>query len=403
MLEHITDEDSELLEGLGVETASEVSGGHSAKEQRIIAGFEEIVRFIEEHGRLPQHGEGRDTFERIYAVRLDQIRASSECREALKDQDSHGLLVAGDYLNGELTYEVLSDKELTEEELLASLGAEPSLGHDITELVHVRSHEEIKAAEEIAQRTPCKDFDNFKPIFEAVQRELESGHRRTAKYRDNAEINSGDLFILEGQKLIVAEMGNAFISDYGRPDWRLRVVYDNATESDLLMRSLQRALNRDTASRRISVPGLGPLFSDEEDADDSKSGFIYVLRSESTHPFVVENRLVLHKIGVTGGEVKKRVANAKHDPTYLLADVEIVATYKLANLNRQAFETLLHKCLSSARLDLELQDRFGASVEPREWFLVPLNIIHEVIQKIKDETIGDFRYDPETARLTNIR
>lgn len=95
---------------------------------------------------------------------------------------------------------------------------------------------------------------------------------------------------------------------------------------------------------------------------------IYVLRSKSDDPFVAKNRSVLHKIGVTGGDVKSRVANARKDPTYLLADVEIVATFKLANINRQRLEALLHKFFGKARLDLELKDRFGGQVEPREWF-----------------------------------
>ena len=277
-----------------------------------------------------------------------------------------------------------------------------SLTDDVTQLVHVRPREEIKAAEEIAQRNPCKDFDRFQPIFEKVQRELEAGARQTLKYGDNAEVKKGDLFILDGQKVIVADMGDPFVSDYGRPDRRLRVVYDNGTESDLLVRSLQRALNKDKASRRITDPNLGPLFSDEEEEDDLQTGYIYVLRSKSEHPFVAQNRSVIHKIGVTGGDVKSRICNARKDPTYLLADVEIVATFKLANINRKRLEALLHKFFGSARLDLELKDRFGGQVEPREWFLVPLTVIEEAIQKLKEGTIGSFRYDPESARLLKV-
>ena len=175
-----------------------------------------------------------------------------------------------------------------------------------------------------------------------------------------------------------------------------------APKATCSLRSLQRALYKDKASRRITEPGFGPLFSDDEEEDDLATGYIYVLRSKSEHPFVAEHRSVIHKIGVTGGDVKSRVANAKKDPTYLLADVEIVATYKLANVNRKALEALLHKFFGSARLDLELKDRFGSQVEPREWFLVPLPVIDEAIQKIKDGTIGGFRYDPETARLVPV-
>ena len=186
--------------------------------------------------------------------------------------------------------------------------------------------------------------------------------------------------------------GREFVSDYGRPDRRLRVVYDNGTESDLLLRSLQRALYKDKASRRIYRPGFGPLFSSEcEEEGDLATGYIYVLRSKSDHPFIAEHRSVIHKIGVTGGDVKSRIANAKKDPTYLLADVEIVATYKLANVNRKALEALLHKFLA-ARLDLELKDRFGSQVEPREWFLVPLAVIDEAIQRSRMGRLIGFRF-----------
>jgi hypothetical protein len=268
--------------------------------------------------------------------------------------------------------------------------------------VNVRSREEIKAAEEIAQRNPCHDFAEFQPIFEKVQCELDAGKRQTLKYRDDAEVRKGDLFILEGQTVIVAEMGDPFINNYERPDRRLRVVYANGTESDLLLRSLQRALNKDKASRRITEPGFGPLFSDVEEEGDSATGYIYVLRSKSEHPFIAENRSVIHKIGVTGGDVKSRIGNAKKDSTFLLAEVEVVATFKLANIDRKRLEALIHKFFGSARLDLELKDRFGVQVESREWFLLPLPVIEEAIQKIQEGTIGSFRYDSETARLVEV-
>lgn len=394
MPKDITDEDLELLGDLGVDAEANQTGGRSAREQRIIAGFEEIERFVQEHGRKPEHGENRDIFERLYAVRLDRIRESRECREILRSMDSHGLLDIGDDAQSSRVNEEPSD-----EELLDALGVGAVPAEDVTQLVHVRSREEKTAAEEIAQRNPCKDFGEFRPLFEKVQHDLGTGQRRTLKYKENADVKKGDMFILDGQKVIVAELGEPFVSDYGRPDRRLRVVYDNGTESDLLVRSLQRALNKDKASRRITEPDLGPLFSDEEEEDDLPTGYIYVLRSKSEHPFVAEHRSVLHKIGVTGGDVKARIANAKKDPTYLLADVEIVATFKLSNINRKRLETLLHRFFAAARLDLELKDRFGFQVEPREWFLAPLAVIEEAIEKLKDGTIENFRYDPEAAKL----
>ena len=392
MANEITDDDLALLGKLGVETEPAQVDGRSAKEQRVIAGFEEIERFVQEHGRMPQHGEGRDIFERLYAVRLDRIRSSAECRAILADRDSHGLLGRSDEVEASRVKEDISDTEL-----LASLGVDVTREADITNLTYVRSREEINAAEEIAQRNPCRDFSEFKPLFEKTQRELESGERHTIKFQDNAEIRKGDFFILNGQKVYVANLGDLFVNDYGRPDRRLRVIYDNGTESDLLLRSLQRALNKDEASRRITQPGFGPLFSDEEEEDDLPTGHIYVLRSKSEHPFVAQNRSVIHKIGVTGRDVKTRIATAKKDPTYLFADVEVVATFKLSNINRKRLEALLHKVFASARLDLVLD--FGGGVEAREWFLVPLPAIEEGINRLKDGSIANYRYDRETARI----
>lgn len=396
MPKHTTDADRDLLSELGVDTETTPAAKRSSKEERIIAGFEEIERFVAARGRLPQHGEDRDIFERLYAVRLERLQGSQECRQVLQPLDSHKLLEAGSDIG------LTEGEDLTDEALLASLGIDAAPEGDVTELRYVRSRQEIKSAEEIAQRTLCEDFGDFKPVFDKVQRDLETGERQTLKYQDHAEVNQGDLFILDGQKVIVVEMDDLFTGEHGRPDRRLRVVYDNATESDLLLRSLQRALNKDKASRRITSPDFGPLFSEFEAAGDLPTGYIYVLRSQSEDPFIAENRSVIHKIGVTGKDVKKRVANAKKDATYLLADVEIVATFKLANINRKGLETLLHNFFNSARLDVELQDRFGTPVKPREWFLVPLEVIEAAIEKIKAGTIHQFRYDPKTASLTQL-
>jgi len=397
MAKGVTDEDVELLEELGVEAEPVQTGGRSAREQRIIAGFEEIERFVEQNGRLPEHGEKRDIFERLYARRLDRIRASAECREVLKDLDTKGLLGKETLSDG-----ILRDSPADDEALLASLGVNSGGADDLTKLVHVRPRDEIRAAEEVAQRNPCRDFDRFSRLFANIQRELTAGARRTVKYQDNAGVKKGDLFILDGQKVFVADEGEPFVTDYGRPDRRLRVIYDNGTESDLLVRSLQRALNKDKASRRITDPDAGPLFSGIAEADDLQTGYIYVLQSKSDHPFVASHRQVIHKIGVTGGEVKNRIAHAKKDPTYLLADVEVVATFKLANISPQKLETLLHKFFAGARLDVELKDRFGFQVEPREWFLVPLPVIEEAIERLKDGSIEAYRYDAEKAQLVKL-
>ncbi|MDX2144298.1 MAG: GIY-YIG nuclease family protein, partial [Rhodospirillaceae bacterium] len=126
----------------------------------------------------------------------------------------------------------------------------------------------------------------------------------------------------------------------------------------------------------------------------------YVLRSKSDHPKINSNRDILHKIGVTGGDIRTRIANAKLDPTFLMAEVEVVATYELYNINRTKLENLIHRFFEHARLDIEIKDRFGQPVIPREWFLVPRFVVDEVVERIKDGTIANYRYDVGHARLT---
>ena len=244
-----------------------------------------------------------------------------------------------------------------------------------------------------------KEFETFKPLFEQVQKELTTGLRETRPFEIKAEIEQGRFFIVSGQIAYVAEKGETTLTDQGQTDARLRGIFDNGTQSKMLMRSLQRALNKDDAGRRITDPTAGPLFSGKNADGDEASGTIYVLRSKSDHPLVTENRELVHKIGVTNTDVEKRIAGANLQPTFLMANVEVVATYELYNINRTKFENLIHRIFEPARLDIEIMDRFGRPTAPREWFLVPLFVIKEAVEKIKDGTITDYRYDTESASL----
>ena len=392
MAKKFTQEDDALLAELGVEVETKKAVTHTPREERIIAGFEEIQRFAEENGSAPQHGEDRDIFERLYAVRLDRIRELQECRDLAEPLDESGLLT------GAVEVQLASAEELDDDALLAELGIEVE-APPITELKHVRSTAEKKAAEEVASRDKCEGFDTFKPLFEQVQKELDSGLRDTRPFEMKAEIEKGRFFIVGGQKAYVADKGETTINDQGRTDARLRVIFDNGTESNMLMRSLQRSLNKDEAGRRITEPTAGPLFSDQTIDGDEASGTIYVLRSKADHPLVAENRELVHKIGVTNMSVEKRIAGAHLQPTFLMANVEIVATYELYNINRTKLENLIHRIFEPARLEIEIMDRFGRPVVPREWFLVPLFVINEAVERIKDGTISGFVYDPQKAKI----
>lgn len=371
---------------------SDKKTGRTPREERVIAGFEDIQRFVEQHGHAPRHGDDKDIFERLYAVRLDRLREQEECRTLLLPLDHQGLLTAAEIREPQGEY------SMTDDELLAELagGVDES---DIQNLRHVRSSAEKREAEEIAQRERCEDFERFQPLFEQVQRELQSGTRVTRTFIRDASIEEGQFFILGGQTVYVADVGETIKAPNGESDARLRVIYSNGTESNLLRRSLQRALYKDDAGRRITDADAGPLFGEALEPDDIESGTIYVLRSHSTHPFVAEHRELIHKIGVTGGKVETRIAGADKDATYLLAEVEVVATYKLHNINRARMENLFHRLFSPAQIELTIPDRFGNPVKPREWFLVPLHVIDEAVERIRDGSITGVAYDPQSARL----
>lgn len=180
-------------------------------------------------------------------MRLDRLRALEECRLLLAPLDRQGLLADA------ATAPAAPIETMDDDELLAELeGVEGT--SDITELRHVRTAADKRAAEEIANRTVCKDFETFKPLFAQVRKDLDAGIRQTRPFQTMAEIKKGEFFIVGGQIAYVAEVGEEFMTEYERRDSRLRVIYDNGTESDVLLRSLQRALHRDGPAGGSPIP-----------------------------------------------------------------------------------------------------------------------------------------------------
>lgn len=367
----------------------------AAVEERVLVGFEEIKRWVSANGRLPQNDEGLDIFERLYAVRLDRLRGNMQFRALIEPIDHDGILAGTGQYAGDPA--VLSPDDLAAE--LADINASNS---DITELRYVRPRAEIRAAEEIATRQPCAEFEIFRPLFKAVQEQIRAGIRKTVPFaRESNSAHVGDFFILSGQFVYIAEMGRIESTPEG-PNARLRAIFGNGTESNLLLRSLQNSLYKDESARRVTEPDAGPLFAAVAEEGELVSGTVYVLRSKSDVAEIASRRELIHKIGVTGGDVHRRIANAKLDATFLLSDVEVVTTYDLYHINRTKLENLLHRFFESARLKITIDDRFGNPVSPKEWFLVPLFVIDEAIERIRDGSLADYRYDPVTASLVQI-
>ncbi|MDD2791785.1 MAG: hypothetical protein PHD73_01305 [Sediminibacterium sp.] len=208
----ITAEDDALLADLGIEVEVKKTLTHSAVEERVIAGFEEIQKFVEKNGRIPLYAEGNDIFERLYAIRLDQIRKHQEFISLLKDRDHQGLL-NGDY---QPLMEISDD--IDDDELLEKLGVNESAEDTITNLKHVKSRAEKREVEEITTRTRCENFEKFKQLFDMVKRDIKSGYTKT-------KLKVGHFIILGGQLAYIDQIGETFKAPNGDDDARLRVIY----------------------------------------------------------------------------------------------------------------------------------------------------------------------------------
>ena len=252
-----------------------------------------------------------------------------------------------------------------------------------------------------AEFFPCPDFEVFQPAFEELQAELETGMREATAVgsREVIDVQEGGYFIRNGLLAYIAEKAE-MTARGGKRDHRLRVIFSNGTESDPLISSFRKALAADPTARVIHRPGIGPLDPDWEADQLDLTGTIYVARSRSTEPAIAEVRDILLKIGVTTQDVQRRVADARNDPTFLLAPVDIVATYELKNLSRRKVEDLLHRFFDTARpRDLWIKDRFGKRIYPREWFYVLPEHVSQAVAAIRNGTLHELRYDPASQKI----
>ncbi|MFK5979534.1 MAG: GIY-YIG nuclease family protein [Rhizobiaceae bacterium] len=354
-------------------------------QARLEDGFVQVLAFFEEKKRLPVLS--ADGFEeRSLAVRYASIVENSAKLERVRHLDYLNVLPE--------KVEQVTPEELTLDEMLNDEMFDD--GGSIFELVNVKSRAEIEPADFIAGRKRCSDFEAFKPMFERVAKELETGARKTIRFKNEQEIEVGHFFIYRGAMVYVAEKGEETVKN-GKKNARLRLIFDNGSESNHLLRSLARELYKDPHGRRLTQAKAGGLFENVE--NENQTGTIYVLRSTSDNPSIRQYDGFLHKIGVTSGDVERRIANAENDATFLLGSVEIVATYDLVNINRHRLENMLHTFFVEAKADIVIHDRFGKPVTPREWFFVTIDAINDAIESIQSETISQKIYDITNARV----
>ncbi|MCE7996980.1 MAG: GIY-YIG nuclease family protein [Roseivirga sp.] len=270
---------------------------------------------------------------------------------------------------------------------------------DIFNLKHVKhSSEKPDAVDYVAQRVQCLNFHEYEPLFEEVNLQIKSGIREAIPFRKESEIEKGQFFILNGIMAYIADVGEEFERN-GKKNARMKVIFSNGTEGDNLKRSLATELYKDEQGRRITDPRTRGLFSNNANEEDIGTGTVYVLQSLSTHRRIEPIRNYIHKIGVTRGSVKTRIANAENDPTYLLAGVKVVAEFKVYNVKASKIEKLLQTYFDRARADITIEDRFGKPVRSTEWFFVLPQTIKEAVNRLIDGSLGESYYDPKQAKI----
>lgn len=358
----------------------------------------EVTHFYEQRGHLPDANSPNHEEMRLGTIWENLAKTPTE---ELRQADRLGLLGLE-----EKPVEASWRDEVEEEDIPDSLDdifADDDLDvqPELVQLRHVTPAAERQVADHRADFVTCKDFDQFAGLFETMQQALDSGTREATLIEKRSVIEplEGDFFIRNGLLAYIAEKSES-TQRGGARDHRLRVIFSNGTESDPLMSSFRKSLNDDKTARAVQRLGLGPLDPDWETDKVSLSGTIYVARSLSEDLAIKSQRDILYKIGVTSQDVRRRVADARNDPTFLLAPVEIVATYELQNLSRSKVENLLHRFFDPARPgDLFIIDRFGKKIRPREWFYVLPEHVAQAAQLIREGKLHLYRYDRETQRV----
>jgi hypothetical protein len=359
----------------------------STEQQRIIDAFAEVNQFIDRHKRKPGDTEKPSVSERGLRMKLNGLLNDSALRDLLLPYDRHMLLSVEAVKRPETLDEIFEDELLTTPQ------------DNIFDLVHVKPP--AAKPDEIAERQVCADFDKCKPLFDQCVREMGEGKRKAIPFANEQEIGAGEFFILNGVLVYVAEVGETHIRN-GKKNARLRLIFDNGTEGNNLLRSLATELYKDPNGRRVTSTDMGPLFDDKPHDGDTQTGMIYVVKSLSDDPEIRKLDGLLHKIGFTSGKMEIRIQNAKDDPSFLMAPVHPVTTYTLYNIDRVKLENLLHDFFAAVRLDIEITDRFGKKVRPREWFLLPQSVIAEAVSRLKDGSIVNYRYDAQTAAIVPL-
>ena len=348
-------------------------------DERLMASFKEINEFFEKNNREPQPTVGNISEYQLYS-RLKSLRENEDKMMFCEPHDKYGLLKTE-------KKEIESIDDIFGDDSLDILGGD---SEGLFDFKH--TPKKTTMPDYVASRKPCNDFEKFESLFVQCQSDLANEKRRLYPFKNEQKVAKGQFFVLKGILLYVAKVGKKF-NEKGKMNARLRCIFENGTESDMLLRSLVAELYKN--GRRVAenedrlLGGLGGI-----NKDDDETGLIYILKSLSSDSNI-QDIANLYKIGYSNIPVEERIKNAEQEPTYLMAPVRIVETFQCYNFNPQKFEQLIHNFFGKTCLNFDIFDKKGNRHTPQEWFIVPLEVIEEAIEFIISGDIVDYRYDTE--------
>lgn len=378
LLDLINDDDLGLLD-------IEKKLASATPDDRLIESFMEINEFFALRNIEPKSG--GDIYEHKLASRLKHIRENSEQKDFLSKYDTYNLLKVENK-----TCDTISDIFTDDDLDLLSIG-----DSSILNIKNIPKRKIANYADFIARRKSCPDFEKFQQVFVEMRNLLQSKKKVIVPFENRDQIKIGTFFALGGVVGLVQNMGDLSKNEQRKYNTRLRVVFENGTESNMLLRSLVDGLH---ANQGRIIKDSSDNFEIED--GDSETGYIYVLKSLSKNP-LIENTKNLFKIGFSTTSVEDRIKSAEQDPTYLMAPVSIVTTYRCFNMNPQRFERLIHRFFSQSCLDVEIMDNDGKSYAPKEWFIAPIVMVCKAIELIINGEIVNYYYDKDTESIVKIK
>lgn len=347
------------------------------ESDRLVLTYMDILNFYEKKGREPE--EGKNVIETSLYYRLEAIRKNKSKIDLLIKYDKYNLL------KNPKGKKVISINDIFKNDSLGILNSDTENIFTLQNVPKVTTMPDY-----VGSRKACKDFKNYEYLLKLCQSDLASGKRKLYPFKNGQQIKKGYFFVLKGILLFVADVGKKE-KENGITNARLRCIFENGTESDMLLRSLSAELYKDGRRVTENEDKLLDAFNNISSEDEEK-GFIYILKSKSdkTEIRAINN---LYKIGFSIMTVEERIRNAEQEPTYLMAPVSIISVYKCYNMNPQKFEQLLHNFFGNSCLNIDVFDKNGYRHTPREWFIAPLPIIEEAIHFILNGEIIDYKYD----------